>query len=388
MAVPTSRCRIIAAFVFLAFTVAGGASAKPYSEEDLAKLTSEQKQRLFDYLDARAAHAAIADRYWAIVEAKRKARRKKDMSELTREDFVFEHPPVYKGPPSPDDVFRILAKPKPKPEPPPVVADFLSSAKRIYGFIPLAIPDAEFKRRYAREALRLGMTKDQIVRVYSLETGGYGTYDMQAGFNPKTGKTTPISTALGYAQLLAANSVEVLAKHGTAFAARLEAMAKLPQEAGRAAVLREKADIVRRMSRDARAVPYSWSSHVRFANTPKGMAIHAMNLDGDVGPWMQIIKLRAIVDYAAKNGKTNLTGGQLEMMNLAGPASGFEMLLPVARDAVTANFFQRGGYERNPVVHNRTASELLKKIDEIMDRNRLKDGARQFDAIFDALLTQ
>ncbi len=388
MAFSILRCCAVAALVVLAWAMQASVSARPYSEEDLAKLTAEQRQRLFAYLDARAAYSAIANRYWAIAEAKRKARRTKQISELTRDDFVFEHPPVYSGPPSPDDVFRILAKPKPKPEPLPTVADFLGSAKRIYGFIPLAIPDAEFKRRYAREALKLGMTKDQIVRVYSLETGGYGTYDMQAGFNPKTGRTTPISTALGYAQLLAANSVEVLAKHGDSFAARLEAMARLPQEAGRAAALKEKAAIVRRMSRDARSVPYSWSSHVKFANTAKGMAIHAMNLDGDIGPWMQITKLRAIVDYAAKKGKTNLTGGQLEMMNLAGPASGFEMLLPVARDAVTANFFQRGGYERNPVVHNRTASELLMKIDEIMDRNRQKDGARQFDAIFDSLLTQ
>lgn len=362
-------------------------AATPYSAEDLAKLTPEQKQRLFAYLDARSAYTKLADRYWAITEAKRAKRRKKKSGEaLTAGDFVKQHPPVYQGPPAPADVFRILAKPQPKPEPLPVVADFLRHAKQLHGFIPLAVTDSEFKRRYAQEALKLGMTKDQIVRVYSLETGGYGTYDMQAGFNPKTKKVNPISTALGYAQLLAANSIEVIHKHGASFAARLEAMAKQPGEAQRAGALREKAAILRAMRKDARSVPYGWGAHVKLGRTAKGMAIHALNLDGDVGPWMQITKLKAIVDYAAGRGMKDLTGGQLEMMNLAGPASGFEMLQPVAADASTANFFQRGGYERNPVVHNRTARELLIKIDEIMDRNRQKDGAKEFDAIFDSLL--
>jgi hypothetical protein len=82
---------------------------------------------------------------------------------------------------------------------------------------------------------------------------------------------------------------------------------------------------------------------------------------------------------------TNLTGGQLELMNLAGPGRGFEMMQPVSRDMPTANFFERGGYERNPVVHNRTGAELLAKLDEIMDRNVQKPGAVQFAVIFEAL---
>ena len=106
--------------------------------------------------------------------------------------------------------------------------------------------------------------------------------------------------------------------------------------------------------------------------------MHALNLDGNVGPWMQVVKLRGIMEYASKKGLHHLTGGQLELMNLAGPGSGLEMLQPPGRDMPTSNFFERGGYERNPVVHEKTGAQLLVRLDEIMDRNVQKTGAQQF----------
>ena len=106
----------------------------------------------------------------------------------------------------------------------PGVADYLASAKRHYNFTPERISESEYKRRYALEALSYGLSKDQVVRVFALETGGNGTADMQAGIHPITKKGRPISSALGYAQLLAANSVNVMAKHGPKFVARLERM--------------------------------------------------------------------------------------------------------------------------------------------------------------------
>lgn len=368
--------------------LAGFAFSKTYSPEDLAKLTQEQRDRLFAWQAAREAFDKKASAYWRVVEGKRSARRKKAAANIamTAEDYVIEHPPVYAGPAAPADVLALLRKPsKTPPKRMAVVADFLAQAREKYGFEPLMLPDEEFKRRYAAEALRLRFTKDQIVRVYSLETGGYGAYDMQAGYNPVTKKVKPISSALGYAQLLNANSVEVLGKHGYQFANRLETMAGLAVTPERAAHLRDKARIIRAMARDARAVDDSWSAHVRFGSTPKGLAMHAVNLDGDVGPWMQIQKLDNTRAFAVKRGRPILTGGELEMMNLAGPSRGFEMLTAPAQGASTANFFDRGGYERNPVVHNRTAAQLLTRLDELMDKNRLRDGAKIFDAIFDEL---
>jgi hypothetical protein len=113
--------------------------------------------------------------------------------------------------------------------------------------------------------------------------------------------------------------------------------------------------------------------------------MHALNLDGDIGPWMQTVKLRGIKEYAAKKGMTTLTGAQLELMNLAGPSHGFEMMQPVGKTMPTSNFFERRGYERNPVAAGKTGAQLLAKLDEIMDRNVQKQGAQRFARIFDSI---
>jgi len=49
----------------------------------------------------------------------------------------------------------------------------------------------------------------------------------------------------------------------------------------------------------------------------------------------------------------------------------------------TANFFQRSGYERNPVaIHYNTVAKLLAVTDERMDSNSSKPGARELAAAF------
>src|SRR5690606_34325018 len=107
-------------------------------------------------------------------------------------------------------------------------------------------------------------------------------------------------------------------KLGESFAERLERLASAdgiePEKAER---LKKKAAVLRRMAADAKRVPYKWSEHVRFGKSPKGLAMHALNLDGDVGPWLQVTKLKGILDYARRKGRTVLTGAELELMNLA-----------------------------------------------------------------------
>jgi hypothetical protein len=202
------------------------------------------------------------------------------------------------------------------------------------------------------------LTKDQVVRVYALETGGRGTHDMQAGIDPDTKKGRPISSALGYAQLLGANSVDELVKHGPAFIHRLTALAA--ESGGRQRVeLLLKARILRRMLTAARSVPDRWSAHVAFSRTPRGLGIHALNLDGDIGPWLQTVKLRGIRDYAEKAGRPRLSGAEIELMNLAGPQTGLDMMDPLGRTMPTSNFFAQKAYNRNPIVHDRTGAELL-----------------------------
>ena len=51
-----------------------------------------------------------------------------------------------------------------------------------FKFIPrLPQTDEEFKRAYAAAALAAGLTKNQVVRIYSFEATGNGSYDVEAG---------------------------------------------------------------------------------------------------------------------------------------------------------------------------------------------------------------
>jgi hypothetical protein len=209
---------------------------------------------------------------------------------------------------------------------------------------------------------------------------------MQSGTNPVTRVGKPISSALGYAQLLHANSTSELARHGEGFVRRLLAEAAAPGTAPeRAEALRAKAAILRRMLRAARSIPQEWGEHVKFAGTPAGLGIHAINLDADIGPWLQVLKLRGLKDSAAAAGRTNLTGAELELMNLAGPRTGLEMMTPLAAGLPTANFFSQGGYYRNGIVRERTASELMRALEVRMDQSMKKAGAVEFAQIFDEL---
>jgi len=353
----------------------------------IERLDARQKSELAAYRAARVKHDAALAAYWSNVGERRSERRRKIRAgePVGPADYVQTFPPEYTGPKLSPAVARIWAEiereTQPPPAPIPTIEDVLASAKAVYGFVPERISEREFKWRYALEALAHGLSKEQVVRIYALETGGQGTYDMQAGINPVTGRGTPISTALGYAQLLHANSVNELVNHGASFISRLETMANA--EPQRAAVLRAKAKVLRSMLQNARSVPNDWYEHMRFAGTPKGLGIHALNIDGDVGPWLQVIKLKGIKEVGERGGRPQLAPVEMELMNLAGPSTGLEMMLPIARNMPTSNFFSRQGYGRNTIVRGRTAGELLVALDKRMDENEKKPGAVEFAAVFD-----
>jgi len=200
------------------------------------------------------------------------------------------------------------------------------------------------------------------VRIYAFESGGDGAYDVQAGLEqPKPGAQA-ISTALGYNQLLATNSVELMAEKGNQVIRSLSAKAAgLPEEAK--AALQRKIAVLKTMVAFCRSVPDSWSEHDRLANTSKGLAVHALNLDVDVGPLLQTQKLLDSVVFARSQGYgAILSAAELEMMNLTGDGNGLDIIrMPSAwRDRVpTSNFFQPGGYERNPMA---SRAQLLLRI--------------------------
>jgi hypothetical protein len=220
------------------------------------------------------------------------------------------------------------------------------------------------------------------VRVYSFETGGNGSYDMQSGL--RGGRA--ISTAIGYNQLLTTNSVELLAEQGQEFVRELTQRAAQLSGPQRKA-MDQKIAVLKKMVALARSVPDTWSEHEKLADTPQGWALHAMVLDIDVGPLLQTHKLLTSIVFARAKGYARpLTAAELEMMNLTGDGTGLDMVtMPQAmREQVpTSNFFQRAGYERNPVaIRHNTVARLLAITDSRMDSNSNLPGARELAAAF------
>jgi hypothetical protein len=345
------------------------------------------QEKLAEYEAARAAFEKVATPYWESIAEKRRARfaKRRNNETITLDDYVLTHPPVYSGPPRPLDPAAPSEEDPDRP-PVPVVADFLAAAKEKFDFVPQRPnSEIEYKRAYARTAAAAGLTMDQAVRVYGFESGGNGKYDVQAGLEYSQNRRA-ISTALGYNQLLTANSIDILSRKGAAWVKRLQA--ELPRRSGaQKDALANKIAALRRMTAAAKSVPYRWSEHVKLGREPEGLGIHALNLDIDIGPLLQTQKLLDSVLFArAKGYPRPLTAAELEMMNLTGDGNGFDMVsMPEEmRDRVpTSNFFQRRGYELNSVAsrHN-TVARLLAATDAKMDREERRPGAKQLATAF------
>jgi hypothetical protein len=382
---------LVSALLALVVLLVGGVGEAVAVSGDprvIARLGQEQRRLYADWVVARASFDTQQDAYWAAVSARRTERRRKMGAGIpvTAADFVMQQPPKYSGPALRPDIAKVIAEVDPPSTASEITTlpEMLAAARQHYNFAPTLIPEREFKRRYAKEALALGLTRDEVVRIYAFETGGRGTFDMQAGINPETKAGRAISTAMGYAQLLAANSIDELVRFGDGFIVRLNAMAAAPgTPPERARELKAKADVLRQMMRTGRSVPREWGRHVELARSPPGFAIHVLNLDGDVGPWLQVIKLKGIKETAEQAGRGQLSPAELELMNLAGPRTGLEMMAPAGAAAPTANFFTRAAYWRNTIVRDKTGGELLAAIDQRMNENMLRPGSVEFVVVFD-----
>lgn len=397
---PIVSTTLVLGLLFL-WSISGAAARESNRvEQFLQTLSSGDRQAFERYYSAKTFHSAAEDAYWAKIESVRKNRRARIRrgERVSSSEYVTEHPPVYNGP----QISGRLAKlwkafqerdrgPGKKRTEYPTASDYLALAKRVYDFEPERIPEREFKRRYASEALALGLAKEQVVRVYALETGGRGTADMVAGVNPITGRGTPISSAMGYAQLLSANTINVLQQHGDVFESRLEKMHGRSSDPSRRQRLAEKITALRKMRAVVAKIPARWSAQRALARTDRGKAMHAINIDGDIGPWLQVKKLRDVKNYGTRAGYKTLTSEQLELMNLAGPGTGLEMMTDVGMKMPTSNFFSRLGYERNSIVrgkNGRISAELLQALGDRMDSFEKNPGAIEFAEVFDELQGQ
>jgi len=353
-------------------------------QPELAAAMAQYRRALEEYNRAWQSYTAASSAYWNQISEKRQLRNAKRArgEPISMSDYVLAQPPVYTGPPKPQHPF------KPEVPPPriyvPVVADFVTAARQEFKFIPrFPQSETEFKRGYAKVALAAGLTREQIVRIYGFEATGNGAYDIEAGLEyNKHGRA--ITTALGYNQLLATNSVEILAEKGDEFIKRVASKSALASGAEHQSI-DGKIDVLRKMVAFARSVPDAWSQHEILANTPKGLAVHALNLDLDVGPMLQTQKLLDSIVFARRKGfSRTLTAAELEMMNLTGDGNGFDMVtMPVSwcSQVPTANFFRPSGYADNPVAQrNNVFAKLIAATDARMDEEIKKPGARELAA--------
>jgi hypothetical protein len=364
-----------------------GAMAQAASPQAIA----EYRRKLKEYLEARAAFDQEADAYWNSIAEKRRGRnaKRRERQTITLDDYVLTQPPVYAGPRRPVNPSPEAVEPREPRERKriPLVADLLKAAAEHFQFAPQRpAGELEFKRAYARTASAAGLTREQAVRVYSFETGGNGNHDMQSGLSASRPGARAISTAIGYNQLLTTNSVELIAEQGHEFVRELTEKAA-PLSGSPRKAMDHKIAVLKRMVAVARSVPDEWAQHEKLGDTPQGWAIHAMVLDIDVGPLLQTHKLLTSVIFARAKGYSRaLTAAELEMMNLTGDSTGLDMVtMPQAmREQVpTSNFFQRSGYERNPVaIRHNTVAKLLDVTDSRMDSNSNQPGAKELASAF------
>ena len=348
---------------------------------------AEYRKKLAAYNKAYDAYEKVAGPYWRAVTDKRSRRRTKvaNHMQITADDYVMTQPPVYTGPEKPDNPLQ----PGKQRSEIPDVEDFLANAKAEFDFVPEAPADEiAYKRAYAAVASNKGLNKEECVKIYGFESGGDGKYDIQAGREYDM-KARVISTALGYNQLLTTNTVGLLAEDGDDFVAALSEKAE-GADGERKAAVADKIAKLKKMIAFARTVPNDWNAHGRLAGTPKGIGTHALNLDVDIGPLLQTRKLTTSVDFAKRKGYGKpLTAAELEMMNLTGDGNGYDMVtMPKAlrQKVPTSNFFQRGGYQRNPVAaQNNTAAKLIAATDAKMVQEAKLQGARDMAAAFDAV---
>jgi hypothetical protein len=351
---------------------------------------ASSKTAIEAYIRARRAYEDKATVYWQSVVDKRRGRNAKRRSNETivLDDYVLTQPPTYTGPPRPPGYVPPRRDPARPALPIPGIADFLKAAAAHYSFVPdRPKTDAEFKQSYAKAAMAAGLTKDQAVRIYAFETGGNGTYDGQAGIVGNRKDARPISPAVGYNQLLSTNTVGLLAEHGDRFVAALSKSAETLDEPQRKAT-DQKIAVLKKMIAFCRTVPNAWSEHDKLAKTTQGgMGIHAAVLDRDIGPLLQTQKLLDSVLFAKMKGYMQpLTAAELELMNFTGDGNGFDLVtMPQEmRDKVpTSNFFQRGGYERNPIARRTgTVAALFTAIETKMDNASQAQGAKELAEAF------
>lgn len=293
------------------------------------------------YESAQAAYQKELATYWASVDKSKQANQK-----------VMSFPPFYTGPEKPAG-----HDPPKEPSTLPTVNDMLGAWRQL---APLATsnkdnPDlpslqiqetseSNFKHAYAREALVVGRkhglsdhdTENIVESIYAFEDAGQGTFDLLSGVpfrlaapdapgshgNQDARRNIhPLSTAIGYNQLLMATSLQFI-DSTNAIGRRLEDLAKA--EPDRAVALHNKEHLLEEVKstvhgelvKFAETNPrkyldggkLTYAVYADFAKssvrTSLGMtgrqltsAVQALNLDKDIGPILQSQELEELFSH-------------------------------------------------------------------------------------------
>lgn len=210
------------------------------------------------------------------------------------------------------------------------------------------VPEAEFKKAYARETLKVGESiglapeavKKVVMDIYAFECGGKATHDMLSGVpmgltRPDNDGTTinydqrraihPKSSAVGYNQIIMSTNLTFADNEAPAVANRLRELAK---DSPRKTEIEDKAklyeDMQKVLHRELSTMAnqnkssqnkyldndgnFKYNLYADFAksrsNTSLGItgrqlstALHALNLDGDIGPVIQSRQLAQVVSH-------------------------------------------------------------------------------------------
>lgn len=329
---------------------------------------------------------------WAVFRESLKRHYEKIAKARAAGGYLEEFPPA-----APSFSDRPKGSAKPGYEfPVPEKAEFYKAQlEKVYGWQRENISEANYMRQFVDESKKRGVTKDQMVGVYSIETGGEGKYDDKASN----------SSAIGYTQFLNTTTMSMIELHGQKYAEVLRAAGK---QAEAKIILDMQKDLkkIDDLFKTAPALPhelrrnekgereYDPITHTRtprtkegrfqwFANLDeqissktgekrvpddhplaqyrnKGKAMHGVIMTQPLGPIMQASLLADMSQkWKAKGLKEEPSGAQLEFLNIIG-----DRALPIiaslapngdrkAAQLPITNFVNMDGYIANPTIQRR-----------------------------------
>ncbi len=275
-------------------------------------------------------------------------------------------------------------------------------------FVPRQVSEFEFKESYVKEAIQLGKRNHDIsvddmrkllLGSYAIEGSGAITYDTQSGTKLKftapdqtgTNETerrnlkNPASTAIGYTQLLVSTDLHVIHDDNGAIVARLRDIGKDSKDAARAAEIEDKAKLFEilqsklddELKQFAKKDKTSMAAYLDsrgnldvkskiyadFAKssmpTSLGMSckqfasgLHALLLDGDVGPIVQARQLNEDIDHYLKIRRSSQESQE----------TSFDKLSPKQKQHAIDALLAHTAYKKLPDEEKERLNESIKRL--------------------------